>query len=209
MFDQSATAETSFGYLAMLEFAEYGYFGGYLIVSLMGRPLEFHCTAPIRPSRAQRILYGATLEPFLLGEQISSALLKAAKSKPDLIIANHEATLQACSSSGVQMVLLCGNSDSPGNAIPQSSPVPEAADASTPGLVQDVPTPVGFGTFTVSSRNFQLPPGCGDEQSKVTELLAKLARHVEIAEPFDRIAEAIREAQRLGSTGAEPHDQAA
>ena len=76
---ESPSQETTFGYLSTLESAEHGYFGGYLIVSPLGRPLEFHCTAPVRPSRAQEILYGPTLQPYLLGEQICGALLEAAK----------------------------------------------------------------------------------------------------------------------------------
>ena len=66
--------ETTFGYLSALESAEHGYFGGYLIVSPLGRPLEFHCTAPVRPSRAQANPLWPTLEPYLLGEQIAGAV---------------------------------------------------------------------------------------------------------------------------------------
>ena len=82
MSNETPNQETTFGYLSVINSAEHGYFGGYLIVGPMGRPLEFHCTAPIRPSRAQQILYGPTLEPFLLGEQIAGAMLDAAKLRP-------------------------------------------------------------------------------------------------------------------------------
>ena len=82
MPNETPSQETTFGYLSVINSAEHGYFGGYLIVGPLGRPLEFHCTAPVRPSRAQQILYGPTLEPFLLGEQIAGAMLDAAKLKP-------------------------------------------------------------------------------------------------------------------------------
>ena len=49
---------------------------------MAGRPLEFHCTAPIKPNRAQEILYGPTLESFLYGEQIGRTLLEQAKTEP-------------------------------------------------------------------------------------------------------------------------------
>src|SRR5437762_224285 len=103
--------ETTFGYLSVIDSAEHGYFGGYLIVGPLGRPLEFHCTAPMRPSRAQQILYGPTLEPFLLGEQIAGAMLDAAKLKPRLIIANCEATLHIRARINAPMVLFCVNKD--------------------------------------------------------------------------------------------------
>src|SRR5262245_49628291 len=82
--------ERTFGYLSVVKSAEHGYFGGYLIVCGLGRPLEFHCTAPIRPSRAQQILYGPTLEPYLAGEQICGALLEIAKLKPTVILTDFE-----------------------------------------------------------------------------------------------------------------------
>ena len=62
-------------------------------MSPLGRPLEFHCTSPVRPSRAQEILYGPTLQPYLLGEQISGALLEAAKLTPWLILTDAAAML--------------------------------------------------------------------------------------------------------------------
>src|ERR1700754_175998 len=107
MPNETPIQETTFGYLSVINSAEHGYFGGYLIVGPLGRPLEFHCTAPLRPSRAQQILYGPTLEPFLLGEQIAGAMLDAAKLKPRLILTNCEATLHARSRISAPMVLMC------------------------------------------------------------------------------------------------------
>src|SRR3954447_14190064 len=108
---ETPSQETTFGYLSVINSAEHGYFGGYLVDGPLGRPLEFHCTAPVRPSRAQQILYGPTLEPFLLGEQVAGAMLDAAKLKPGLILTNCEATLHARSRISSPMVQLCGNAD--------------------------------------------------------------------------------------------------
>jgi hypothetical protein len=207
MSNENANAETTFGYLSMLEFPDHGYFGGYLIVSPLGRPLEFHCTAPILPSRAQRILYGATLEPFLLAEQIAGALLQVAKLRPDLIITNHEVTLQARVQGHVPMVALRGQTQPPGCTTP-SDPIGRESSASTSGGV--VVTEVdGFGIFSANSFCFQMPPGYESEKDKASQLLALLGRHVDLAEPFGRIEEAIREAQRLGEDRADIHGQAA
>src|SRR3954463_10876476 len=109
MPNETLSQETTFGYLSVINSAEHGYFGGFLIVGHLGRPLEFHCTAPVRPSRAQQILYGPTLEPFLLGEQIAGAMLDAAKLKPRLILTNCDATLHARSRISSPMVQLLGN----------------------------------------------------------------------------------------------------
>ena len=75
----------SVGFLTVQEFTDLGLIGGYLILNAVGRPLEFHCTAPVRPNRAQEILYGPTLVPFLYGEQIGQTLVAKGKSRPMLI----------------------------------------------------------------------------------------------------------------------------
>jgi hypothetical protein len=209
MSNESTSAETTFGYLSMLEFPDHGYFGGYLIVSPLGRPLEFHCTAPILPSRAQRILYGATLEPFLLAEQIAGALLLVAKLRPDLIITNREVALQARVQSHVPMVALCGKTQQPPDCVTSSDPNASDPSASTLTQLPGTETVDGFGTFSVNSFCFQMPPGYESEKDQASQLLALLGRHVNLAEPFGRIEEAIREAQRLGGDGADTHVQAA
>ena len=51
----------AYGFLTAVESGPHGVFGGYLLVDPWGRPLEFHCTAPVKVSRAQQILFGSTL----------------------------------------------------------------------------------------------------------------------------------------------------
>src|SRR6187397_665961 len=70
----------SIGFLTVIEHSDWGLTGGLLVLNVAGRPLEFHCTAPLKPNRAQEILYGPTLRPFLYGEQIGQTLLSKAKS---------------------------------------------------------------------------------------------------------------------------------
>jgi hypothetical protein len=69
------------GFLTVVESEQWGFTGGLLILNVAGRPLEFHCTAPLKPNRAQVILYGPTLRPFLYGEQIGQTLLSKTKSE--------------------------------------------------------------------------------------------------------------------------------
>ena len=63
------------GFLTVVENETLGLIGGYLLLNAAGRPLEFHCTAPVKPSRTQEILYGPTLRPYLLAEVIGQALV--------------------------------------------------------------------------------------------------------------------------------------
>lgn len=63
-----------------------GMLGGYLILNRNGRPVEFHCTAPVRPTKTQRILYGPTLDSYIMGEQIARALVLRSSVVPQLIL---------------------------------------------------------------------------------------------------------------------------
>ncbi|MEX0819740.1 MAG: hypothetical protein WD070_09095, partial [Pirellulaceae bacterium] len=96
----------SVGFLTVQEFADLGLIGGYLILNVVGRPLEFHCTAPVRPNRAQEILYGPTLAPFLYGEQIGQTLVAKGKSRPLFVCTDVEPVLSAREFVPVPLVLI-------------------------------------------------------------------------------------------------------
>ena len=87
-------AAATYGFLTTVESAAHGLFGGYLVVDVLGRPLEFHCTAPVKVTRAQQILYGPTLHGHLHGRQIGAALLAESKAEPTLVLTDQEAMLQ-------------------------------------------------------------------------------------------------------------------
>jgi hypothetical protein len=81
------------GFLTVIDQSRTGLIGGYLILNQAGRPLEFHCTTPLKPNRTQEILYGNTLEPFLCGEQIARTLLIRSKVPVSYILTNTAAVL--------------------------------------------------------------------------------------------------------------------
>lgn len=183
----------TFGFLSTLETAEFGYFGGYLVVNTLGRPLEFHCTAPVRPSRAQEILYGPTLHAYLLGEQMGGALLREANLQPNLILTNRTATFSLRPSLKCPLV----------HVAPQNGSASDEQGAKRPCVVSGNTSD----PFVIARHEIRLPNGFETDQSYAAELLEILATHVELAEPFDRIEEAIREASRIGNVSQEHHGQ--
>lgn len=94
------------GFLTVVEHAELGLLGGYLLLNAAGRPLEFHCTAPVRANRAQEILYGPTLRPYLYGEQIGQTLLTRSKLTPLVVCTDSEPVLAARDFTHVPLVLV-------------------------------------------------------------------------------------------------------
>jgi hypothetical protein len=160
------------GFLTVTEHAEHGLFGGYLILNSSGRPLEFHCTAPLKPSRAQEILYGPTLRPFLFGEQIGQTLLAKAKVKPFLVCTDAEAMLAAREFSEVPLLL-----------------VPTDSNKSDPHGVGEL--------FKLGRRQVFAATAHPDDQTIALEKwTAAHADSLDLLEPFTRIREALEEAQK-------------
>lgn len=102
--------DAAFAYLLVVEDEAIGLIGGLLLVCDRGRPLEFHCTEPVQASRAQQILYGATLKDYTAGELIGGALLAKAKLPIGLLLVADEATAAAGRQAGVPTLVLAPDS---------------------------------------------------------------------------------------------------
>ncbi|MCH2182233.1 MAG: hypothetical protein MK108_09535 [Mariniblastus sp.] len=124
-----------FGFLTIFEVPSAGFGGGLLITSCKGRPLEFHCTAPVTTNRAQEILYGQTLKSFLFCDQIGNALIQKAKSKLDVIVTDTAELAELQSSVNTPIALLDLQATGPGET-PH-----EDIDASLARVVSDNPGP--------------------------------------------------------------------
>jgi hypothetical protein len=206
---ESPETGTTFGYLSAVESPEHGFFGGYLLISPLGRPLEFHCTAPVLPSRAQRILYGATLESYLLAERIGDALLVAAKQSPQLILTDRGEFAPLRRKVAVPLTLVRPANDSRSVAALHAGTTCETHASSDCSLAESNDDRSWSSRIRIRDWFMQLPIGFESEESVVAELAELLMGRVDLIEPFDRIHEAIREAQRIGARGPESHGQAA
>ena len=56
--------------------------GAILVTDVGGKPLEFRCTAPVKPTAAQRALNGSTLLPRVLVAIIAKPLIDALNEEP-------------------------------------------------------------------------------------------------------------------------------
>lgn len=179
------------GFLTVVEHEPHGFFGGYLVLNANGRPLEFHCTAPVKPNRAQEILYGPTLEPYLYGEQIGQTLISKSKAQPLVVCTDQHAVLAARAAVSLPLALVeCDDNNEANSSQPR-----RRIDSSHagPGLkyFELQHFELGRNRMAVSSRH------AGDHTALV-ERLAGIAEHLDFREPFDRIRGAIEEAQRSG-----------
>ncbi|MCH2125273.1 MAG: hypothetical protein MK165_10790 [Pirellulaceae bacterium] len=179
------------GFLTVVEHPEHGFFGGFLVLNAMARPLEFHCTAPVRPNRAQEILYGTTLRPFLIGEHIGNALVQKAKTKIQLICTDLEPAIAVRNVNSTPVILLCSNSEE-GES---STPVPRAlrVDERHP----EVPaTSRPLVRFQLGTHEVAIPDAYEADRTAVEKCFKVCDGTLDLTEPFERIREAIEEAQK-------------
>ncbi len=88
MSNNPGKLDQTLAFLSVRRYDNLGCCGGLLLVNTKGRPLEFHCTSPVLPSRTQTILFGRTLDEFVFCEQIAQALIAQLNQRPVAILTN-------------------------------------------------------------------------------------------------------------------------
>jgi hypothetical protein len=189
MSASTAKATPCLGFLTVVENEELGLLGGYLLLNAAGRPLEFHCTAPVKPNRAQEILYGRTLRPFLYGEQIGQTLLARPKLTPVLVCTDSEPVLAAREVADVPMVLVLDDALSTDAAAP-TSPL-----ALGPGQHPFDPS-LQPGPFRLGRNRVCTAAAFAGDEALIRQHWPAQADGLDLLEPFARIREALDEAQR-------------
>jgi hypothetical protein len=196
------TAPEALGFLTVVEHAEHGLFGGYLLLNAAGRPLEFHCTTPVKPNRAQEILYGPTLGPYVYGELIGQALVAKAAVAPLIVCTDLPQVLSLRALIEWPVALVLPDESPQAEQIDQSSETDarqaSPADGRLARFDRAHAAPAAHVRFHIGRNHLAVETGRVADQALIHSRLAKVGEHFNLAEPFDRIREAIDEAQRTG-----------
>ena len=163
----------SFGFMTVVELPSLGHCGGLLIVSRIGRPVEFHCTAPVAVNRAQQIMYGETYSGFLFADQIGMALIDKTRERPSVFITD-------CA----EMLPLTELIDNP---LVFAEPVDSKTDFDGSGL--ECFDLSGQSVFCVNHR--------GTQATAISQGVQEFASRLPLDEPFERIRQAIEEAHSV------------
>jgi hypothetical protein len=134
--------------------------------------LEFHCTAPVKASRTQEILYGPTLRPFLCGEQIGQTLLAKSKLTPLAVCTDSTDMLAARDFTHLPLVLVLGEGTAP------------------------------TGAFALARNQVVAAASFPADEQAIRESWPAQADQLDLAEPFARIREALEEAQKTARQAA-------
>ena len=178
------------GFLTVVEHVQWGVTGGLLILNVAGRPLEFHCTAPLKPNRAQEILYGPTLRPFLYGEQIAHTLLSKAKSETLFICTDVEPVMCVRDAISLPVVLIRERDDS------QTSSTEAIRLRLDPSHSVTKPHSLALTDFSLGRHSAAVHSQYECDRACVAERWEPHQEHLDLNEPFGRIREALDEAQR-------------
>ena len=184
---------STIGFLTITREAAQGLFGGYLVLNTVGRPLEFHCTAPVRPSRAQEILYGPTLDPFLCGECIGPTLLEKSKTRATVVLTDIQPAMVARHLVDVPMVLVA--------ELDATDPADSKSHARNWSLYPPPrPEPAGDPLRSFEKGPYQLAVDGQhpEDEAALMRCWDQFADRIDLMEPFGRIHEAIDEARRAG-----------
>jgi hypothetical protein len=187
------------GFLTVTRDVDQGLFGGYLVLNFLGRPLEFHCTAPVRPNRAQEILYGPTLDPYLVGERIGQVLLEKSKAAPRIVLTDCPAAMVARCFTVTPMVLVLGSADagSSGEEVVGTrlaeTPTDVVTNATDHAALRRGGAPLQ--PFVLGGYRLAVHADHVADQPHFIEHWPQFADQIELDEPFGRIREAIDEAR--------------
>ena len=204
MTTKATSTDVAFGFLSVVSSAEDGLFGGYLVLNGQGRPLEFHCTAPVKANRAQEILYGATLEPFLHGEQIGQTLMSAAKRVPQVVCTDVLPVLALQSVTSTPVVWVADRLPTTSLTAVELADVMKLVDEADCARLAKLSTvyPFAFADHVLLMNESQR-----EQQDEICQQLTQLLQLIDLREPFTRIQAAIEEAHR-NALGESQHRQA-
>jgi hypothetical protein len=198
------------GFITVIDHPQHGLIGGYLVLNRAGRPLEFHCTNPVRPTKTQEILFGNALEPYLYGEQIARTLASKSKLKVVVILTNIVSALSANGLINFPIAYIFDNSQKNANKN-ISEELSESLrffgieknhnqenESSKVDEIPPLPPVTGLDveywqSYIVGNRTIAIPGEQSKDRENLINELNKIAHNVDLLEPFSRIKLAIAE----------------
>ncbi|PQO39051.1 hypothetical protein C5Y96_04085 [Blastopirellula marina] len=191
MSNRNEKSVPTLGFLTVVEHTPGGLFGGLLVLNLAGRPLEFHCTAPVKANRAQEILYGPTLKPYLYGEQIGGALLAKLKSPALAVCTDTEHVLSLRDHSDIPVALI------PPSCV-EDAVATDASSSYGSETAQLAVAPPHIRSFQLGGYEVAVSAQHEADRAVLESLWQEKSIDLDLNEPFTRIREAIEEAHGVG-----------
>jgi hypothetical protein len=210
----AAPPSPNLAYLTVVEDGQAGWTGGLLVLNKGGRPLEFHCTLPLRPSRTHEILFGATLRQHVIGEVIGPLLLEKCRSPVSILCCDQLESLSLSARLDYPTVLVREAWERAASTAPQDqSSTGELLKPAMSDVSDDDSQQPSRAKTAISERKTVLLAGSRllvqeTQFERVRDVVRQLVDLPDAVEPFERIREAIHEAQSQVVRGVTPSRQA-
>lgn len=176
--------ETGSEYLGFLSFLATpetpSYVSGVLVTNEHGVPVEFRCTYPVKPTPIQKPLYGDALEPYIAVELCGKPLLASLDHAPSILLVDRDLLLDLQPLSPYPVV----SAARAGEAI-------EVQSCSRDG--------VAWIRRRITSRagrfqpiDLRVHPDWEDQLDTIRPKVEDVFARLDLLEPFDRIAQALK-----------------
>jgi hypothetical protein len=154
--------------------------GGILVTDGRGKPLEFRCTSPVRPTSLQKLLYGKTLIPHIAIELMALPLMKALRERPVGLFVRDFSVVELRRKIDLPVIQLRRQGEALG----------ATGDTAEKPLV--VESPSGRYQAVVATPHWEFRA----DLDSVRDSLARTFATIDILEPFDRIMKALDEIEK-------------
>jgi len=190
------------GFISVLEHNS-DFYGGLLVLNTAGRPVEFHCTAPVKPTRSHQVLYGQTLASYVLADHIGPAMIGNVKSQPQLFCTDC-IELTEIDAKIAEMVFVpptqIGEVENAARGLDEDKRFRfEAGHALGTG-----PQFLKLLAMQVGNQVVGINQALQDSQQAISQRLLPFLEQIELSEPFERIHNAIRESHGIHKTETIP-----
>ena len=203
------------GFITVMDHPKFGLTGGFLVLNSVGRPLEFHCTAPVKPNRAQEILFGNTLRPYLYGEQIALILTRRSKSPIRYIFTDSTPVLAAQESLDIPIIFVPQFIEEEIDAVDTETQTALMQDGGNgdlfsfsvkrPTKKRKIPQPLqnisgldvsAWKQTPIADSVVWIPDDQPQSVNEIANSLTNYTKLISFPEPFTRIVLALEEAQK-------------
>jgi len=166
------------GYLVTL-YENGAFLGGLMITNDRGIPIDFKYTDPVTPSKVQRIIYGSVLEQYIRNHVIIGAILKETVNQPSFYVASPHQLFEIQEANSLPMISVQRTQFA---ALGEKGGVSRSKDNECllQGWSDPHPLRVLFGATPV------------DQQEAIIKDLIHLSRHMDLAEPLERLEKALK-----------------
>jgi hypothetical protein len=178
------------GFLTALALEDGGFVGGLLVTNHFGRPLEFQCTAPVKPNSTQTILYGPTLEPFVLGELIGGTLIEKSGVRPQWIFTDKPQILELRNHIDQPVALVM-------RPVGDKSKSEHTDSAPAEGAAAKASDHRGM---KLGRQTIRFHSAHEEDRELVQREQSRIPVDADLCEPFDRVREALAETLRGSGT---------